>query len=140
MALGTGTDSTDRDMAVKVGNPIIYNMPAPASYGTSNTTFLAADIIGGIIVQDGTGGISVSLPSASSLAALVDTPRIGDCVECLIVNGSGSGAITLTVGTGVTFDTNQLSGSRIISAASSKYVTCRFTNVTAGSQAYVVYS
>lgn len=134
----TGIDESDRDMAVRFGNPEVLNTPAPASYANTNVAFTAADIIGGIIVQDGTGGVSVALPSATTLAAAIPgTLRVGDTITCLIVNGANaSGTITLTAGTGVTFDTNQAAGSRIIPFASSKFITCRFTSPTA----YTVYS
>lgn len=134
----TGIDETDRDMAVRFGNPEVLNTPAPASYTTANTAFTAADIIGGLIVQDGTGGVSVALPSAASVAAAIPgTLRIGDTITCLIVNGANaSGSVTLTAGTGVTFDTNQAAGSRIIAFGSSKYIVVRFTSLTA----YTVYS
>lgn len=138
----TGTDSELRDEAVKVGNPVIFNMPPPASYSSTAVTYLAADIVGGIIVHDTTGQAATgTLPSPDSLAALVDNPRVGDVVECLIVNGGSAGAITLTAPSGsVTFDTNQKSGSQVIATQASKWVLCRFTNVTAGSRTYVVYS
>lgn len=136
----SGTDSTAQEQAVKVGNPVIYNMPAPASYA-GNATYTATDIVGGIIVHNtSAGAVTGTMPSPSLLLAQIDKPRIGDCVECLIINGGASGAITLTAVAGVTFDTNQLSGSQVIATQTSKYVICRFTNVTAGSQAYVVYS
>lgn len=136
----SGTDSTAQEQAVKVGNPVIYNLPAPASYAGS-ATYTATDIVGGIIVHNtSAGAVTGTLPSPAALIAQIDKPRVGDTVECLIVNGGSSGNITLTAVAGVTFDTNQLAGSQIIATASSKWVLCRFTNVTAGSQAYVVYS
>lgn len=137
----TGTDSILKDEAVKVGNPVVYNLPLPASYSTSAATYQAADIIGGIIVHDTTSvAATATLPTPSSLATQFDSPRVGDTVECLIINGGVTGSITLSGVTGVSFDTNQLTVSRVIQNGSSKYVMCRFTNVTAGSQAYTVYS
>jgi hypothetical protein len=136
----SGTDTSARDQAVKVGNPIIYNMPTPASYAGS-ATYLPSDIVGGIIVHNTSGGaVTGTMPSPAALAALIEAPRIGDCVECLIINGGSAGNITLTAVAGVTFDTNQLAGSQIVATLTSKYITCRFTNVTPGSMAYVVYS
>lgn len=137
-ALNTGTDSSAKDQAVKVGTPIVYNMPAPASY-LGNSTYTALDIAGGIIVHNTNAGAATgTLPTPTALMALIESPRIGDCLECLIVNGGSTGSITLTAVTGVTFDTNQVAGSQVIATLTSKYVICRFSNVT--TPAYVVYS
>lgn len=138
----TGTESDGRDSAQRIGNPVIYNTPPPASYVGAAITYTAADIIGGCIVHNTSGGAATgTLPTAASLANSIDTPRIGDTVPCLIINGGSAGSITLTApNASVTFDTNQLAGSQLITTASSKYINCRFTNVTPGSMAYVVYS
>jgi hypothetical protein len=134
------TDSTAQDQSVKVGNPMIFNMPTPASKSGA-AVYAATDIIGGIIVHNTAGGtVTGTLPSPDSLASLIENPRVGDCVECLIINGGSTGSITLTAVAGVTFDTNQLGGSQVIATLTSKYVIMRFTNITAGSRAYVVYS
>lgn len=137
----TGTESDGRDSGQRIGNPVIYNTPAPASYSGAAITYTAADIIGGCIVHNTAGGAATgTLPSPSSLANSFPDPRIGDTVPCLIINGGSTGSITLTAVAGVTFDTNQAAGSQVILTASSKYINCRFTNVTPGSMAYVVYS
>jgi hypothetical protein len=78
----SGIDESDRDMAIRIGNPEIINTPAPPSYTNANTTFTAADVIGGVIVQDGTGGVSIALPSAVNIAAAIPgTLRVGDTLE-----------------------------------------------------------
>ena len=141
----TGIDTTNQDMAQRIGNPVVYNMPAGASYGTGNKTYTAADVVGGIIVHDGTGGATGTLPTAALMVAGLSMfgsgARIGDTVYCLIINGANaSGTVTLAAGTGGGFDTNQGGGSRIIAFGSSKTILVRMTNVTAGSEAYVVYS
>lgn len=142
MALSyTGIDTAGQDMAERVGNPVIYNMPAAASYAGSQT-YTPSDILGGTIVHDGTGGVTATLPTAALLArAIPGAARVGDTMYCLITNGANvSGAVTLALGTGGAFDANQGGGSRSIPFASSKTVQIRLTNVTPGSEAYVVYS
>lgn len=146
----TGTDSDLRDSAVNIGNPLIQNTPAPASYGAGAQQLLAADILGGIIVAAGSGGggaTAITLPTAANLAAAIRAinpqgVRPGDTVWCLIINGnSGAGALTITSpGASVTFDTNQNSASQVVAQNSSKEIACRFTNGTPSSEAYVVYS
>lgn len=143
MSFPPGANTDAQGQAVLVGNPMIYNMPAPASY-PSTQTYAAADIVGGIIVQGNAGAISSTLPTAALLVAAIKAivgPQlaVGACVECLIING-GTGIVTLIAGTGGTFDTNQGGASQIIGVGTSKYVTLRLTNVTPGSEAYVIYS
>lgn len=142
----SGTDSTAQDQAVKVGNPMIYNMPAPASFATGSQSYSAANVIGGIIVHNtGGAGVNGTLPTAAALLAALAANgcpmRVGDTIECLIVNGGTTGSITLLAPNGqVTFDTNQAAGSQVIATLSSKFVQLRFTNVTIGAEAYTVYS
>src|ERR1051326_336628 len=106
MALSfTGIDTSGQDMAERVGNPVVYNMPAAASYAGSQT-YTTADILGGIIVHDGTGGVTATLPSAAALCAAIPSGgRTGDTLYCLITNGANAGgAITLALGAGGSFD------------------------------------
>lgn len=137
----TGIDTTGQDMAERVGNPVIYNMPAAASYAGSQT-YTPSDLLGGTIVHDGTGGVTATLPTAALLVrAIPSGGRVGDTLYCLITNGANvSGAITLAVGSGGSFDANQGGGSRTIAFGNSKTVQIRITNSTPGSEAYVIYS
>lgn len=141
----SGTDTADQNMSVKVGNPVIYNTPVPASYATGSQTYLASDIIGGTIIHNtGGGGVNGTLPSAALLLAALSAGGlqilVGDTIECLIINGGTTASITLLAGSGVSFDANQSAASRIIATGSSKLVLLRFTNVQLGSEAYTVYS
>lgn len=144
MTTYTGIDETGRDMAERVGNPVIYNMPANASY-TGAQTYLASDLIGGIIVHDGSGGVTATLPTAAlmrvGMSMFGSNARVGDTIYCLITNGANAaGTITLAAGTGGSFDANQGGGSKIIAFGTSKTVLIRMTNVTPGSEAYTIYS
>lgn len=142
MALSyTGIDTAGQDMAERVGNPVIYNMPAAASYAGSQT-YTTSDILGGTIVHDATGGVTATLPTAALLVrAIPSGGRTGDTIYCLITNGANvSGTLTLAAGSGGTFDANQGGGSRTIPFASSKTVQIRISNAVPGSEAYVIYS
>jgi hypothetical protein len=117
--------------------------PAPASYNTAgNITYTAADIIGGIVVRDPNGASRTdTLPTAAQLVAALPGVRVGDIVDCLLVNGADAAEnITLQAGAGGAFDANQTAASRVIGQNSQKSVLVRFTNVTAASEAYVVYA
>jgi predicted RecA/RadA family phage recombinase len=117
--------------------------PAPASYATAGPqTYTAADILGRTIVRDPNGASRTDvLPTAALLVAALPGVRIGDTVDCLIINGADAAeTITLNAGSGGGFDANQTAASRLIGQNASKVVRIRFTNVTAASEAYVVYA
>jgi hypothetical protein len=140
----TGIDDAGKDMAQRVGNPVIYNMPAAASYSGAQT-YLNTDLIGGIIVHNtGGAGVNGTLPTAALMRAALSQfgspARVGDTIYCLIVNGGSAGSITLIAGSGGSFDTNQVAGSQVIATLTSKTVLLRMTNVTPGSEAYTIYS
>lgn len=144
MSTYTGIDDEEKFMAQKVGNPVIYNMPAAASYASSQT-YLASDLVGGTIVHNGTGGVTATLPTAAlmraALSAYGAAALVGDTIYCLIVNGAASsGVVTLALGTGGSFDTNQGAGSQTIPFGTSKTIQLRMTNATPGSEAYTIYS
>lgn len=117
--------------------------PAAASKNTAGpVTLTAAEIVGGIVVADPNGaGRTYTLPTAALLVAALQAPAVGDIIRCLIVNGADAAeTITLAAGSGGAFDANQTSASQVIGQNSSKYVHIRLTNVTAASEAYVVYA
>ena len=118
--------------------------PAAASLATAGAeTYTAAQILGGIIVRDCAGASRTdTLPTAALLVAAIPGAKVGDVVQCLVVNGSDpiTEVITLAAGTGGGFDANQTAVSRIVGGGASKVVRIRLTNVTAAAEAYVVYA
>lgn len=117
--------------------------PAAASIATAGAeTYTAAQILGGVIVRDPAGASRTdTLPTAALLVAAVPGARVGDIIRCLIVNGADAiETITLAAGAGGAFDANQTAASRVIGQNASKLVHIRLTNVTAASEAYVVYA
>jgi hypothetical protein len=139
----TGTDSAMQQQAVRTGNPIVTNTPAPASYTTVGTlTYLASDIVGSIIVHSPATAVTVTLPSAALLIPAIPgeggkRPVIGDTIECLITN-AGAAAITIQPGSGGSLDPNQATAT--IAAGTSKVLAVRVTNPAVGSEAYTAYS
>jgi hypothetical protein len=118
-------------------------LPAAASIATAGAeTYTAAQLLGGTIVRDCAGaGRTDTLPTAALLVAAMPGAKVGDIIDTLIVNGSDAAeAITLAAGTGGAFDANQTAGSRVIGQNTSKRIRVRLTNVTASSEAYVVYA
>jgi predicted RecA/RadA family phage recombinase len=105
-------------------------------------TITAAELLTGVYVRDCNGaGRTDTLPTAALLVAAIPGAKVGDMLKCLFVNGSDAAeALTLAAGTGGAFDTNQTAASRVVAQNSSKVVHIRLTNVTAASEAYVVYA
>lgn len=138
--MATGTKNAMRDNVFVAETYITRNVPtSDATAGPR--TFTAAEVIGGLIVRDPNGaGRTDVFPTAAAMVAALYQPRIGDTVECLIINGADAAeVITLSAGTGGSFDANQTAVSRVIGQNASKVVRLRLTNVTIGSEAYVLY-
>lgn len=146
----SGSAEDFQDSAMKIGNPQIFNMPAPTSFAAGPQTLTAAQVLNGIVISAGSAGAgatAITLPTAAVLAAGIRgfSSRgvvAGDTILFLLINGnSGAGALTMTSpGASVTFDTNQSGASQVVAQNSSKDVYLRFTNGAPGSEAYVVYS
>ena len=123
----------------------VYDGAAPASINTAgNATYTAAQIATGVIVRDPNGAARTdSFPTAALLVAGLPGVKVGQMVSFLLVNGSDGAAdaenITMAAGTGGSFDANATAASRIVRTGSSRMVHVRFTNVTAGAEAYVIY-
>lgn len=107
---------------------------------TTNHTYTAAEVVSGVIVRDPNGGNKTdTLPTAALLVGGLTRPAVGDVVKVLITNGADTAeTLTLAAGSGGTFDNNQTSASRVVAQNSSKFVFIRLTNVTSGSEAYMV--
>lgn len=117
--------------------------PAATSKNTAgDVTLTAAEVLSGIVVADPNGaGRTYTLPTAALLVAARPGSRVGDIVQCLIVNGADAAeTITLAAGAGGAFDANQTASSQVIPQNASKLVLIRLTDVAAGSEAYVVYA
>jgi predicted RecA/RadA family phage recombinase len=117
--------------------------PAPTSISTAGpVTYTAAQILSGIIVRDTNGASRTDvLPTAALLVAAVPQAAVGDVLRCKIVNGADAAeTLTLQAGAGGAFDANQTASSQVIPQNASKEVMIRLTNVTAASEAYVVYA
>jgi hypothetical protein len=122
------------------------NGTAPASSNNAgNNTITAANILTGIYVRDCNGaGRTDTLDTAAAIVAAIrsatSTAAIGDILYLDVINGTnGAFSVTIAAGTGGAFDANQSAASRVVQQNSSKCMSLRLTNVTAGSEAYVVY-
>lgn len=117
--------------------------PAPTSKNTAGAvTLTAAEVLTGIVVADCTGaGRTYTFPTAALLVAAVPGAAVGDLLRVKVINGSDAAeTITLAEGSGGGWDANQTNASKVIAQLNSKDVLIRLTNVTASSEAYVMYA
>ena len=114
--------------------------------GSGAKTLTIAQILTGVILCDPTADAAHALPSAALAVAGVTDVAVGDCIDFVLINTGTAGEdeiITVSAGSGGT-----LHGSGAILAphktqsnhhSGSGMFRIRFTNVTAGSEAYVAY-
>jgi predicted RecA/RadA family phage recombinase len=117
--------------------------PTPSSVATAGAgTITAAMVLSKIYVRDCAGGSRTdTLDTAANIVAAVPNAKVGDVLDLLVINGSDAAeVITLAAGSGGAFDANQTASSRVVPQNASKLVKIRLTNVTASSEAYVVYA
>ena len=106
---------------------------------TGATTLTAAQVVAGVLFVDtSAGAVTMTLPSAASLLALLNAGSYAsspistnDIVFMTVVNyGHAANAVTVQVSGGATSTT--------VAARTSEQVGIKFTNVTAGSEAMSV--
>jgi hypothetical protein len=137
----TGSFEESQDSAFKVGNPEIYNIPAPLSLSGSSA-ITAQQLINGIISCVSASAVTLTFPTATALAAMLRAYSSrgivnGDAIYVLIVNGGSSlGAITITPGAGMTFDAGSPA---TIAIGVSRTLLMRFTVGTPGSETAVLF-
>jgi hypothetical protein len=137
----TGSFEESQDSAFKVGNPEIYNIPAPLSLSASSA-ITAQQLINGIISCVSASAVTLTFPTATALAVALRSFSSrgivpGDSIYLLIVNGgSSSGAITITPGSGMTFDAGSPA---TIAIGNSRTLIMRFTVGTPGSETLVMF-
>lgn len=116
--------------------------PISATPGATSTIDVG-QLLTGIVIQAPSAGNTSTLDTAANIVKGVNQMssgvQVGDIIQCYFGNGSGANTITIAAGSGGSFDTNQPSSARVIAINSSRWVMVRITNVTAGSEAYVVY-
>lgn len=107
----------------------------------ATVTITSANLLTGIITYSPSVACAATFDTAANIVAGVNGASagsaVGDYISALIINGNATNAITLTAGTNGGFDTNQ--ATRTIPANTSKWVIIRLTNVTPGSEAYIIY-
>lgn len=119
-----------------------FGTPSSTTPGAT-ATLTAAQISTGIVIIAPSAANTLTLETPANIVAMVNARGagavVGDIIQVLIINGSGTNAITLSNSgvTGASFDTNQ--NNKVIAANTSRWCFFRLTNVTGGSEAYTVY-
>lgn len=92
---------------------------AAAQTATSTATLTAAQVTGGVLVANpSTSAATYTLPTASEIEAVVTSATAGSTFDLSIVNiGTSSGAVTLSLGTGITDGGNATVAIAITSSA-----------------------
>lgn len=106
---------------------------APQTAGAT-ATLTAAQILGGVLVADpSTSAATYTLPTAALIDAALPNATAGSTFDLAIVNlGTSSGAVTLSMGTGVTNG-----GNAAVAVAVTSSALFRFRKTADG--AYTVY-
>ena len=137
LQLATG-DSFRMVSGVLYGGGLVSRLISVASINTAGVVaYTGAQIAGGLILRDCNGaGRADTVPTAADLLAAIPSAQVGQSIRFTIRNTSGGAtSITVSTATGVT-----LSGTMTIAQNNSKDFLAVFTNVTAASEAYTLYS
>jgi len=107
-----------------------------SNYFTAAATLTAQQVVGGAIIYNGLVA-ALTLPTAAALLQLLQSGAFASqqfgVDDSLLLNVSNIGAATVTMTSGSTAST------RAVLAGTNTILTIRFTNVTAGSEAYTIY-
>ena len=105
-------------------NEIALGAMADPQTATATATLTAAQVTGGMLVANpSTSAATYTFPTASAIDAVLANAKVGSTFDLVIVNlGTSSGALTLTMGTGLT-----LSGSATVAITSSAQLRFRKT-------------
>jgi len=98
---------------------LVIGYAAAPQTATSTATLTAAQVTGGFLVANpSTSAATYTLPTAASIDAVVTSAKVGSTFTLSIVNiGTSSGAVTLSMGTGLTDGGNAVVAVAVTSSA-----------------------
>ena len=102
--------------------PVLGYANAPQT-ATATATLTAAQITGGMLYANpSTSAATYTLPTAAQLDAAVPSASVGSTLDLSIVNvGTSSGAVTLSMGTGITDGGNATVAIAVTSSAQYRF-------------------
>lgn len=124
------------------GALIQHSIPGGAHAAVSTAgagTYTAANLLTGKIVRDPASGNRVdTLDTAANLVAAIPGVAVGDEITVKVINdAAGANTVTIAAGSGGTFgSTNK---THVLAQNTSTMLIIRITNITASSEAYVIY-
>jgi hypothetical protein len=115
-------------------NELTLGYTAAPQAATATATLTAAQITGGVLVANpSTSAATYTLPTAAAIDAVLTSAKVGSTFQLNIVNvGTSSGAVTLSMGTGLTDGGNAVVAVAVTSSAA-------FLFRKTGDAAYTVY-
>lgn len=125
--------------ATKLGSTTAVTLtatPAAVTVASGNATLTSSQVLSGLITQTPAANSTLTLPTASALTSSFVNTQIGDSFDIRVIN-LASATFTTTIAADAS---GSLVGNGVVSFASSGRFRVRFTNVSAGTQAYVVYA
>jgi hypothetical protein len=110
----------------------------------ASSTIDVGQILTGIVIQAPSAGNTSTLDTAANIVSGVNKisagAQVGDVIQFAMGNGSAANTITVAAGSGGTFDANINTAAKTLAVSSNiKWILLRLTNVTSGSEAYVIY-
>ena len=130
-----GSTNTTSCLILRYGtNGLITYQPVPIDMGSGSFSPTTSQLLIRILSGTATLGANITLPSASTIISSMKTSIIGDSISFTIINKSGAQSYTMVVGTGGTIE-----GNSTISPNSSEHFLLRLSNISGGTEAYVLY-
>jgi hypothetical protein len=134
----TASGASGWNKVVHANEAAVPVVTTPKAATDADTTLTAVEVLGGIVTMTPTAARNVTLPTAALLVAAVEGVKVGSTIELLVVNNAAAThAITVVKGTGIT--DGSVAGLLAVAAANTARFIIRFTNVTASSEAAVIY-
>lgn len=114
----------------------LFDTPAAVTVATGSATLSTAQTISGLIAQTPAANSTLTLPTAAALEAIFPNASIGASFDLRVLNLAPA-----TFNTTIAADAgSSLIGNGVIPPASARLFRIRFTNVSAGTEAYVAYA
>lgn len=139
-----GSLSIKQDARIKLGSTVALEAsttPTPTTLADADATLTIAQLRSGVLVQTPTAARTLTLPTAVLAKAFLKV--VGDSCDFYVINEGVDGIIiTVAVGTGGTSVGSLTVADKLTTtfpASGTSRFRVRATNVTSGSEAYVVY-
>ena len=143
-ATTSGTIFARGNAATAPGLVVKYPAPAVPGAGAAQTITIA-NLVTGLLHDDPEGNSTWTLPTAALAVAGVNNVAVNDCIDFVVINDATSTVdekITIAMGSGGTAVGLMVVDSQLVAGirgSGSGLFRMRFTNVTSGAEAYVVY-